>query len=650
MSDQAAIESILHEEREFPPPREFSASAHIKSFEEYERIYNEAALDIPNFWAQQAESLDWFEKWHTALEWNEPFAKWFVGGKINISYNCLDRHLTTHRIDKKAFIWEGEPGEQRTLTFAELHRAVCRFANVLKKLGVETGDRVALYMPLVPELAIAMLACTRIGATHTVIFGGFSSDAIRDRVNDCSCKLIVTADGGYRRGREIKLKPIVDDAAVQTPSVENIVVYKRTGSTISMQEGRDHWWHELIETVEDNCPPERLDSEHPLYILYTSGTTGKPKGILHTTGGYLTQVAYTTKMVFDLKDEDIYWCTADIGWVTGHSYVVYGPLACGATVMMYEGAPNYPDFDRFWDIIERHKITILYTAPTAIRAFIKWGEQYPNKHDLSSLRLLGTVGEPINPEAWVWYYTVIGKKKCPIVDTWWQTETGAIMIAPLPGALPAYPGTATRPLPGVIVDVVRKNGESVRDNEGGYLVIKHPWPSMLRTIWGDDQRFKQTYWSEFPGSYFAGDGARRDENGYYWIMGRVDDVINVSGHRLGTAEIESALVSHEAVAEAAVVGRPDELKGQAISAFVTLEGSRAGGEELKEELRKHVAKEIGSLAKPDDIRFTDALPKTRSGKIMRRLLRELASSGNVAGDVTTLEDFSVLEKLREDEE
>ena len=650
MSERVEIESVLHEERVFPPSPEFSASAHIKSFEEYEKLYEEAAADVPAFWAKQAEALDWFEKWDTVLEWNEPFAKWFVGGKINISYNCLDRHLTTHRRDKIAFIWEGEPGEQRTLTYAELHREVCRFANVLKRLGVSTGDRVALYMPLVPELAIAMLACARIGATHTVIFGGFSADAIRDRVNDCGCKVIVTADGGYRRGREIRLKPVVDEAAVQTPSVENVVVYKRTGSEVAMQPGRDHWWHELIETVDPECSPERLDSEHPLYILYTSGTTGKPKGILHTTGGYLTQVAYTTKIIFDLKDEDIFWCTADIGWVTGHSYVVYGPLANGATVMMYEGAPNHPDFDRFWDIIERHKITIFYTAPTAIRAFTKWGEQYPLKHDLSSLRLLGTVGEPINPEAWVWYYDVIGKKKCPIVDTWWQTETGAIMIAPVPGALPAFPGTATRPLPGIIVDVVKKSGETVGVNEGGYLVIKHPWPSMLRTLWGDDERYKQTYWSEIPHCYFAGDGARRDEVGYYWIMGRVDDVINVSGHRLGTAEIESALVSHETVAEAAVVGRPDDIKGQAIAAFVTLEGGRAGSDELKEALRAHVTREIGALAKPDDIRFTDALPKTRSGKIMRRLLRELATSGSVAGDITTLEDFSVLENLREDEE
>ncbi|MEO6051503.1 MAG: acetate--CoA ligase [Pyrinomonadaceae bacterium] len=650
MSEQIAIESTLNEHRLFPPSPEFAAKAHIKSFEEYERLYAEAKADPEAFWAKQAESLDWFKKWDTILEWSEPFAKWFVGGEINISYNCLDRHLTTGRKNKAAFIWEGEPGETRTLTYLQLHHEVCRFANVLKKLGILKGDRVALYMPLVPELAIAMLACTRIGAPHTVIFGGFSADAIRDRVIDCGCKLIVTADGGYRRGQEIKLKPIVDEAAEKCPTVEKVVVYRRTGSQVEMRVGRDHWWHEIIETIESDCSAVELDSEHPLYILYTSGTTGKPKGILHTTGGYLTQVAYTAKLVFDLKDEDVYWCTADIGWVTGHSYVVYGPLANGATVMMYEGAPNFPQPDRFWDIIERHRVTIFYTAPTAIRAFIKWGEQYPLKHDLSSLRLLGTVGEPINPEAWMWYHEIIGKAKCPIIDTWWQTETGAIMISPLPGATPTTPGTATRPIPGILLDVVTKEGVSVGTNEGGYLVATHPWPSMLRTLWGDDERYIQAYWSEIPGFYFAGDGARRDEHGYYWIMGRVDDVINVSGHRLGTAEIESALVSHGAVAEAAVVGRPDDIKGQAISAFVTLEGGRTGGDELKNELRTHVAKEIGSLAKPDDIRFTDALPKTRSGKIMRRLLREIASGSKVAGDVTTLEDLSVLEKLREDEE
>ena len=647
---QKNIESTLQETRVFPPPPEFAANAHVKSFEEYEQIYNDAAKDPEAFWAKQAEALNWFKKWNTVLEWKEPHAKWFVGGKINASYNCLDRHLNSWRKNKAAFIWEGEPGEIRTLTYLQMYRQVCKFANVLKKLGVKKGDRVALYMPLVPELAIAMLACSRIGATHTVIFGGFSADAIRDRVNDCDCKMIVTADGGFRRGSEIKLKEVVDNAVVQCPGVQSVVVFKRTGSKLRMKPGRDHWWHEMMEAVGDECEPEQLDSEHPLFILYTSGTTGKPKGILHTTGGYLTQTAYTAKLVFDLKDEDVYWCTADIGWITGHSYVVYAPLANGATVFMYEGAPNFPEPDRFWRLIDRHKVTIFYTAPTAIRSFIKWGEQYPLKHNLGSLRLLGTVGEPINPEAWMWYHEVIGKGNCPIIDTWWQTETGGIMISPLPGATPTVPGTATRPIPGIIIDVVTKAGKPVAANEGGYLVIKHPFPSMLRTIWNDDERYKQAYWSEIPNVYFAGDGARRDERGYYWIMGRVDDVINVSGHRLGTAEIESALVSHEAVAEAAVVGRPDDIKGQAISAFVTLEGTHKGSDELKNQLRAHVAKEIGSLAKPDDIRFTDTLPKTRSGKIMRRLLRELASGGAIAGDVTTLEDFSVLEKLREDEE
>ena len=647
---ESNIESILDEFRVFPPPPEFASAAHVKSMDEYDRMYNEAAADPEAFWAKQAEELHWFKKWDTVLEWDEPFAKWFVGGKINIAYNCLDRHLDTWRRNKAAIIWEGETGEIKTITYAQLHAEVSRFANVLKSLGVQTGDRVALYMPLIPALSVAMLACARIGATHTVIFGGFSAEAIRDRVNDGQCKVIVTADGGYRRGVELKLKEIVDEAALQCPSVRHVVVFQRTHSKVAMRPGRDHWWHELTKTVGADCPAEQLDSEHPLYILYTSGTTGKPKGILHTTGGYLTQAAYTTKLVFDLKDNDVYWCTADIGWVTGHSYVVYGPLACGATVLMYEGAPNYPDFNRFWDMIERHKVNIFYTAPTAIRAFIKWGEQYPLKHDLSSLRLLGTVGEPINPEAWIWYHEVIGKGKCPIVDTWWQTETGTIMISPLPGATPTVPGTATRPLPGIIVDIVTKAGVPVGPNEGGYLVIKKPWPSMLRTLWGDDERYKQAYWSEIPHNYFAGDGARRDKLGNYWIMGRVDDVINVSGHRLGTAEVESALVSHEAVAEAAVVGRPDEIKGQAIAAFVTLEGGRKGSDELKQQLRAHVAREIGSLAKPDDIRFTDALPKTRSGKIMRRLLREVASGTQVRGDVTTLEDLSVLESLRQDEE
>jgi acetyl-CoA synthetase len=645
------IESLQHEDRVFNPPDEFSAKAQIKSMEELEALRADAAADPEKFWARMAESeLDWFKKWDTVLKWEAPHAQWFLGGKINISHNCLDRHLSNWRRNKAALIWEGEPGDARTLTYQQLHTEVCRFANVLKKIGVKKGDRVALYMPLIPELAIAMLACARIGATHSVVFGGFSSTALIDRINDAQCNLVVTADGGWRRGKEVKLKPAVDEALKQTPSVKNCIVVKRTASEIHMESGRDHWWHELMQTVDTNCPAEELDSEHPLFILYTSGTTGKPKGILHTTGGYLLQAHLTAKWVFDLKDEDVYWCTADIGWVTGHSYVVYGPLSNGATVLMYEGAPNWPEPDRFWDIIERHKVNTLYTAPTAIRAFIKWGEQWPLKHDLSSLRLLGTVGEPINPEAWMWYHRVIGKERCPIVDTWWQTETGAIMITPLPGATPTKPGSGTKPFPGIDVDVMTREGQLVGANEGGYLVIKKPWPSMLRTIYGDDERYQQQYWSQISGIYFAGDGARKDEDGYFWIMGRIDDVINVAGHRLGTAEIESALVSHAAVAEAAVVAKPDDLKGSAIVAFVTLEGDRLATEVLKEELRQHVAKEIGALARPDDLRFADALPKTRSGKIMRRLLREIATSGSVAGDVTTLEDFSVLEKLRGDEE
>ena len=644
------IESVLHEERIFAPPEEFVQRAHIRSMEDYERLRAEASQSPDLFWARMAAELDWFRNWDTVLQWDAPHAKWFVGGKINVSYNCLDRHLASWRRNKAAIIWEGEPGDQRTLTYQQLHREVCRFANVLKRLDVQTGDRVAIYMPMIPELAIAMLACARIGATHSIVFGGFSADSLRDRINDAGCKLVVTADGGWRRGAEVKLKPAVDAALKQTPSVKSCVVVRRTGTPVHMQAGRDHWWHEAIETVEANCPAEELDSEHPLYILYTSGTTGKPKGILHTTAGYLLQTHLTTKWVFDLKDEDTYWCTADIGWVTGHSYVVYGPLSNGATTLMYEGAPNYPQPDRFWQIIERHRVNIFYTAPTAIRAFIKWGEHWPDRHDLGSLRLLGTVGEPINPEAWMWYREIIGKGRCPIVDTWWQTETGAIMIAPLPGATPTKPGSATKPLPGIEADIMTRSGQAVGPNEGGYLVIKRPWPSMLRTIWGDDERYRQQYWSEIEGVYFAGDGARRDADGYFWIMGRIDDVVNVSGHRLGTAEIESALVSHPAVAEAAVVARPDEIKGSAIVAFVTLEGSHHTSDALKEELRHHVGKEIGALARPDDIRFTDTLPKTRSGKIMRRLLREIAAGGAVVGDVTTLEDFSVLEKLRADEE
>ena len=644
------IESVLHEERVFPPPESFSKQAHIKSLEELEQLRAEAAADPEAFWARMAEELHWFKKWDTVLKWEPPHAEWFGGGKINISYNCLDRHLDTWRRNKAALIWEGEPGETRTFTYQQLHTEVCKFANVLKHADIKRGDRVALYMPLIPELAIAMLACARIGATHSVVFGGFSSSALIDRINDASCKLVVTADGGWRRGSEVKLKTAVDEALKATPSVNACIVVKRTGSQQHMVPGRDFWWHELMETVDATCAAEELDSEHPLYILYTSGTTGKPKGILHTTAGYLLQAHLTTKWVFDIKDEDLYWCTADIGWVTGHSYVVYGPLSNGATVLMYEGAPNFPEPDRFWSMIERHRVNIFYTAPTAIRAFIKWGEHWPMKHDLSSLRLLGTVGEPINPEAWMWYREIIGKKRCPIVDTWWQTETGAIMITPFPGATPTKPGSGTRPFPGIDADIMTRDGKSVEAHQGGYLVIKRPWPSMLRTIWGDDERYREQYWSQIEGIYFAGDGARRDSDGYFWIMGRIDDVINVSGHRLGTAEIESALVSHPAVAEAAVVARPDELKGSSIVAFVTLEGTRKASGALNQELRAHVVKEIGALARPDDIRFSDALPKTRSGKIMRRLLREIATSGSVAGDVTTLEDFSVLEKLRAEEE
>jgi acetyl-CoA synthetase len=645
------IESVLQEERIFPPPESFSERAHIKSMAELERLRAEAAADPESFWARLAEEeLHWFKTWDTVLKWNPPHAEWFNGGKINISYNCLDRHLNTWRRNKAALIWEGEPGETRTFTYQQLHNEVCKFANVLKHAGIQRGDRVALYMPLIPELAIAMLACARIGATHSVVFGGFSSSALIDRINDASCKLVVTADGGWRRGKEVKLKPAVDEALKSTPSVNACIVVQRTGSQQQMEPGRDFWWHELMETVDANCDGEELDSEHPLYILYTSGTTGKPKGILHTTAGYLLQAHLTTKWVFDLKDEDLYWCTADIGWVTGHSYVVYGPLSNGASVLMYEGAPNWPEPDRFWSMIERHRVNVFYTAPTAIRAFIKWGEHWPAKHDLSSLRLLGTVGEPINPEAWMWYREMIGKNRCPIVDTWWQTETGAIMITPIPGATPTKPGSGTLPFPGIDADVMTRDGKPVAASQGGYLVIKRPWPSMLRTIWGDDERYKQQYWSQIEGIYFAGDGARRDDDGYFWIMGRIDDVINVSGHRLGTAEIESALVSHSAVAEAAVVARPDDLKGSSVVAFVTLEGSHHPSDALNEELRAHVTKEIGALARPDEIRFSDALPKTRSGKIMRRLLREIATSGSVAGDVTTLEDFSVLEKLRTEEE
>ncbi|HTX19275.1 MAG TPA: acetate--CoA ligase [Bacteroidota bacterium] len=646
----ANITSVLKEHRVFKPNARFTKAASLKSFAVYKKMYNESIHSPEKFWGQMANELFWFKKWTKVLKWKLPFAEWFVGGKTNVSTNCLDRHLSTWRRNKAAIIWEGEPGDTRTLTYGDLHREVCKFANVLKKLGVEKGDRVVIYMPMIPELPITMLACARIGATHSVIFGGFSSEALKDRINDAQAKLVVTADGGYRRGGVIPLKANVDEALKVTPSIEGVVVVRRVGLDINMDPGRDHWWDALMSTASADCEAEKLDSEHPLFILYTSGTTGKPKGVVHSTAGYLLGCHLTTKYVFDLKDTDTYWCTADIGWVTGHSYIVYGPFSNGATVVMYEGAPNHPEPDRFWSIIEKYKVNIFYTAPTAIRAFIKWGEQWPLKHDLSSLRLLGTVGEPINPEAWMWYNKVIGKGKCPIVDTWWQTETGAIMITPLPGITPTKPGTATLPFFGVQPDVVNKEGKTVPATQGGYLVVKRPWPSMMRGVYGDPERFKKTYWSDIKGVYFTGDGARRDKDGYFWIMGRVDDVINVSGHRLGTMEVESALVSHPFVAEAAVVGKPDEIKGSAICAFVTLEGKRSPSAGLKEELRLHVAKEIGAMAKPDDIRFTDALPKTRSGKIMRRLLREIAAGGATTGDTTTLEDFSVIEKLRHHEE
>jgi acetyl-CoA synthetase len=644
------IDSILQEQRKFECPEEFRKHAHIKSLEEYERIYRESVEQPEKFWAGIANELHWFKKWDRVLEWNCPWAKWFVGGQINLSYNCLDRHVQTWRKNKAAIIWESEPGEVRTLTYQQLHREVQKFANVLKSLGVQKNDRVAIYMGMTPELPIAMLACARIGAPHTVVFGGFSSHALVDRITDSQAVAVITQDGSYRRGSEVKLFPAVEEALKSCPSVKNVVVYQRTGTPINMQSGRDHWWHDLMAKASDDCPAEPLDAEHPLYILYTSGTTGKPKGVVHTTGGYSVGTYITTKWVFDLKEEDTYWCTADIGWVTGHSYIVYGPLQNGATTLMYEGAPNFPEQDRFWGIIDRHKVSVFYTAPTAIRTFVKWGDEWPKKHKLDSLRLLGTVGEPINPEAWMWYREVIGHNRCPITDTFWQTETGHIMIAPIPGAIATKPGSATRPFPGIVAEIVNMQGQPVPDGSGGFLVLKKPWPGMLRTIYGDPDRYVKQYWSQIPGMYFTGDGARKDKDGYFWVMGRVDDVINVSGHRLSTMEVESALVAHEAVAEAAVVGRPDELKGQAISAFVSLEHGRKPTPELKEELRCWVTKEIGALARPDDIRFTDSLPKTRSGKIMRRLLRELATNGEVKGDVTTLEDLSVIAKLKETDE
>ena len=633
MSDPAVqnIESHLVENRVFPPAPEFAAQARVGSMEDYEGLYKLSVEHPDAFWAKEAAELAWHAPWSTVLEWNCPDAKWFVGGRLNIAENCLDRHLNTPRRDKPAILWEGEPGDKRTLTYAELHAEVCRFANVLAAQGVAAGDRVLIYMPLVPEVSVAMLACARIGAVHSVVFGGFSADSIKDRLADSGAKLIVTADGGWRRGKIVPLKANVDAALKDGDGhVGKVIVLRRTANDVKMKDGRDVWWHDTVGQASAEHAPEPFDSEHPLFILYTSGSTGKPKGILHTTAGYLLGTYCTTKYVFDLREDDVYWCTADVGWITGHSYVVYGPLANGATVLMYEGAPDTPACDRWWKIVADHKVTILYTAPTAIRAFIKWGNQFPEGHDLSSLRLLGTVGEPINPEAWMWFREKIGGGKCPIVDTWWQTETGGHMITPLPGATPTKPGTATRPFFGVDAAIVDDAGVEVGPNVGGKLVIRKPWPSMLRTIWGDPARYQSAYWSEFgdKGYYFTGDGARRDEHGNFWIVGRIDDVLNVAGHRLGTSEIESALVAHAAVAEAAVVGKPDEIKGQGVVAFVTLKGGQTAGKELADALKKHVGASIGAIARPDEIRFTDALPKTRSGKIMRRLLKEVASGKN----------------------
>ncbi len=630
----------------YEPSPEFVRQAHVQGMDGYRELYRHAQQDTDGFWADvAAREVHWFEPWSKVLEWNPPFAKWFVGAKTNVSYNCLDRHIATHRKNKAAIIWEGEPGDQRTLTYQELHRLVSRFANVLKAQGYKAGDRAIIYMPMVPEFPVAMLACARLGITHSVVFGGFSAEALKARILDLGATLVITADGGWRRGKEVKLKAAVDEALAECPGVRSVIVYRRTGSEITMQDGRDHWWHALDQGVSEDCPAVHLDSEHPLYVLYTSGTTGKPKGILHTTGGYLTQVTASMKWIFDLKDTDTYWCAADIGWVTGHSYIVYGPLSAGATTVIYEGTPDYPAYDVWWRLVEKHRINIMYTSPTAIRALIRQGESWPEKHDLSSLRLLGSVGEPINPTAWEWYHRVIGKSRCPIVDTWWQTETGSAMIAPMPGAVPLKPGSGTFPLPGVEPDIVDFHGYPVGPDREGFLILRRPWPSMARTIWGDDERFKEQYWTKVPGAYFTGDAARCDHDGYYWVLGRVDDVMNVSGHRLSTMEVESALVKHPAVAEAAVVGKPHEITGQAVCAFVTLKKGEHDHDQLGKDLRQWVGHEIGAFAKPEEIRFTDALPKTRSGKIMRRLLREIVTTHTITGDVTTLEDLGIVTQL-----
>ncbi len=636
------IEDLLIEGRTFPPGKKFSKNANVDNA----AIYKKAAKNPEKFWAGFAKELDWFEKWSKVSTWKAPHSKWFLGGKLNVSYNCIDRHVATARKNKAAIIWEAESGESRTITYWELYREVNRFANVLKSLGVKKGDRVTIYLPMIPELAVAMLACARIGAPHSIVFGGFSAESLRDRINDSQARILITSDGGYRRGKVIPLKKNADEALKDAPTVEKVIVVNRVGTAAKskMAKGRDLWWHDLMAKAGPYCEPEKMDSEDMLFMLYTSGTTGKPKGIVHTTGGYLVGVYATTKLVFDLKEEDTYWCTADIGWVTGHSYIVYGPLANGATTLMFEGTPDYPDVDRFWDIVEKYGVTIFYTAPTAIRSFMKWGEEHPNKHDLSSLRLLGSVGEPINPEAWMWYYLHIGNSKCPIVDTWWQTETGCILITPLPGITTLKPGSATLPFPGIDVDIVDEKGKSIKEG-AGYLVLRKPWPAMLRTIYGDPKRYVDQYWSRFPGMYFTGDGAKRDKDGYFWLLGRVDDVMNVAGHRISTMEVESALVDHPSVAEAAVIGRPDELKGQAIVAFTTLKSKVKSSKDLMDKLRAHVAGKIGAIARPDEIIFTAELPKTRSGKIMRRLLRNIAE-GSVIGDTTTLADPVVVQDLK----
>ena len=657
MAEATGIRSVAGESRKFPPPAAFAAQAHIKSLEEYDALYKRSIEDPEGFWGEVAGAYHFFKKWDRVLEWDLPFCKWFVGARTNVSYNCLDYQIEQGRGDHTAILWEGEPCDEagqprdvRRLTYRELLAEVCRFANGLKALGVGRGDRVTIYMPMVPELAIAMLACARIGAPHSVIFGGFSYQAIADRLEDADSRVIVTADGGWRRGGVVPLKANVDEACDATDLVKTVVVLRRCENDITMTEGRDVWWHDVVADEPDTCEAEPLDAEHMLFLLYTSGSTGKPKGILHTTAGYMVYTAYTSKLIFDLKPDDVYWCTADIGWITGHSYIVYGPLQNGVTTLMYEGAPNHPGWDRFWAICDRHKVTKFYTAPTAIRAFMRQGTQWPQKHDLSNLKLLGTVGEPINPAAWMWYHEHIGGGRCPIVDTWWQTETGGVLITPLPGITATKPGSATRPFFGIDAAIVDKDGVVQPANSGGFLTIRKPWPGMLRGIYGDEARYRQQYWSEIEGMYFTGDGARCDEDGYFWIMGRVDDVIKVSGHRLGTAEVESALVSHPKVAESAVVGYPDEITGEAIAAFVTLRAGLAPSDELKVELKQHVTRQVGAIARPKVIRFTEALPKTRSGKIMRRLLRELATKGRVEGDTTTLEDFSTIASLRESTE